>query len=470
VWVIDRIKDHARKIGSGITPSGGAASYLESGVPLLRSQNVHFDGLRLDDVAFIAEDTHAEMASTQLLTGDVLLNITGASIGRCTFVPEGFGEGNVNQHVCIIRPSSRIDYRFLTYCLSAPWGQDQIFSSFWGASRQGLGQRDLGQIQVPVPPLPEQERIATYLDASCAAIDAAVAAKRHQIETLDALRKETVTRAITRGLKPSTRTKPSGDDWLGEIPTHWSAPCLKRLLREPLTYGLNEAAELEERDLPRYLRITDFDADGNLREDTFRSLSREIAREALLEPNDVLFARSGATVGKTFLFRNYDGEACFAGYLIRARTLLWKLDPLFLYLFTKSTAYESWKNLIFTRATIQNISAVKYNYLAIPLPPLDEQRAIVAHVEEKSAEFRSLTDCIESQIAILTAYRKSLIHECVTGQRRITEADVTRSKLSENSGQLDHEPYENIGRLKTAGGESPPCFAGQTNAGRRCQP
>ena len=166
------------------------------------------------------------------------------------------------------------------------------------------------------------------------------------------------------------------------------------------------------------------------RGDTFRSLPREIAREALLEPNDVLFARSGATVGKTFMFRNYDGEACFAGYLIRARTLLWKLDPLFLYLFTKTTAYESWKNLIFTQATIQNISAAKYNYLAIPLPPLDEQRAIIAHVEEKSAEFRSLTACIESQIATLTAYRKSLIHECVTGQRRVTESDTSNLMLT----------------------------------------
>jgi len=201
----------------------------------------------------------------------------------------------------------------------------------------------------------------------------------------------------------------------------------KNLRKDALAYGLNEAAELEERDLPRYLRITDFDGDGNLREDTFRSLPREIAREALLEPNDVLFARSGATVGKTFMFRNYDGEACFAGYLIRARTLPWKLDPLFLYLFTKSTAYESWKNFIFTRATIQNISAAKYNYLAIPLPPLDEQRDIVAHVEEKSAEFRALFTCIESQIATLLAYRKSLIHECVTGQRRVTAEDVARA-------------------------------------------
>jgi restriction endonuclease S subunit len=292
-------------------------------------------------------------------------------------------------------------------------------------------------MQVPLPLLPEQQRIAAYLDVSCVAIETAVAAKRRQLETLDALRRDAVTRAITHGLTPNTKMKSSGQDWLGEIPVHWSAPCLKRLLREPLTYGLNEAAELEDRQLPRYLRITDFDDHGNLREETFRSLPREVASGALLEPNDVLFARSGATVGKTFMFRNYIGDACFAGYLIRARTLAWKLDPLFLYLFTKSTAYESWKNFIFTQATIQNISAVKYNYLAIPLPPIDEQRAIAAHIEEKSAEFRSLFSAIETQITTLTAYRKSLIHECVTGQRRITEADVRA--IQERAAKLTRE-------------------------------
>src|SRR5258708_6444954 len=179
-WPLDRIKDNASKIGSGVTPTGGATSYLEAGIPLLRSQNVHFDGLRLDDVAYIAEETHEEMSGTKLSAGDVLLNITGASIGRCSYVPDGFGEGNVNQHVCIIRPTAKLNYKFLTYCLSAPWGQDQIFSSFTGASRQGLGQRDLGDIQVPLPPLPEQERIVAFLDATCAAIDAAVAAKRQK--------------------------------------------------------------------------------------------------------------------------------------------------------------------------------------------------------------------------------------------------------------------------------------------------
>lgn len=428
-WPLDRIKDNVSKIGSGVTPTGGATSYSDSGIPLLRSQNVHFEGIRLDDVAFIDEEIHAEMRGTQLKAKDVLLNITGASIGRCTFVPDGFGEGNVNQHVCIIRPSSRLDHRFLTYCLAAPWGQDQIFAGFTGASRQGLGQRDLGEIQIPLPDRTTQEKVIAYLDASCAAIDAAVAAKRRQIEALERTRKSTITRAMVRGLNPAVQLKTSGQHWLGNIPTHWTAPSLKRLLIEPLTYGLNEAAELEDRELPRYLRITDFDESGALRDDTFRSLPREVAREAPLVTNDVLFARSGATVGKTFLFRDYQGDACFAGYLIRARTAPWKINPLFLYLFTKTTAYETWKNLTFTQATIQNISAAKYNYLVIPLPPLSEQHSICGFVEQCNADFARLTASINRQITTLTAYRKSLIHECVTGQRRITEHNTSNLVL-----------------------------------------
>jgi type I restriction enzyme S subunit len=319
--------------------------------------------------------------------------------------------------------------KFAYYSLISEGARQYFDATAKGVGYPAVDDKDFGSFTIYLPPPPEQQRIAAYLDASCAAIDAAMATKRHQLEILNEIRKTEITRAITRGLNPTTPTKSSGQNWLGDIPSHWSAPCLKRLLSEPLTYGLNEAAELDDRDLPRYLRITDFDDDGTLRDETFRSLPRDIACEALLKQNDVLFARSGATVGKTFMFRDYNGEACFAGYLIRARTLPWKLAPTFLYLFTKSSAYESWKNLIFTQATIQNISAAKYNYLTIPLPPLHEQLAIITHVEEKSAEFQKLSSCIEAQIATLTAYRKSLIHECVTGQRRVTEADIKRRVL-----------------------------------------
>jgi type I restriction enzyme S subunit len=416
-WTFDRLKDVVSLRNQKTDEASADENYLE------------LEDLESGTGRILNRRNTLDVASavTLFMKGDVLFGKLRPYLEKYW---EAEFDGKCTGEILAFKPE-RMASRFLFYCFGSRWLLERCNALAYGAKMPRVSwEKQLSQFNIPLPPVPEQQRIAGYLDASCAAIDAAVAAKRRQLETLDALRRDTVTLAITRGLNPDTRTKPSGEDWLGEIPVHWSAPCLKRLLREPLTYGLNEAAELEDRDLPRYLRITDFDDHGNLREDTFRSLPREVACDALLEPNDVLFARSGATVGKTFMFRNYVGEACFAGYLIRARTLAWKLDPLFLYLFTKSTAYESWKNFIFTQATIQNISAVKYNYLAIPLPPLEEQRLIATHIEEKSAEFRSLFAGIETQIATLTAYRKSLIHECVTGQRRVTDADINQVKAN----------------------------------------
>ena len=192
-----RVKDVAAKITSGVTPEGGASGYLDSGIPLLRSQNVHFDGLHLDDVAYIPAETHAAMAGSQLKPRDVLLNITGASIGRCTFVPDSLGEGNVNQHVCIIRPCPCVDHRFLAAFLSSPVGQGQILSTFTGASRQGLSHSDLGLIRIPFPKIEVQHEIVGRIEQHdlqhrnlCVCIES-------QIATLTAYRKSLIHECVT---------------------------------------------------------------------------------------------------------------------------------------------------------------------------------------------------------------------------------------------------------------------------------
>lgn len=193
----ERVKDIAAKITSGVTPDGGASGYLDSGIPLLRSQNVHFDGLRLDDVAFISIETHAGMRGSQLKPRDVLLNITGASIGRCTFVPDGFGEGNVNQHVCIIRPGPCVDHRFLAAFLSSPMGQDQILSTFTGASRQGLSHSDLGLIRIPFPKITVQREIVGKIEQHDLKHRNITVCIEAQIATLTAYRKSLIHECVT---------------------------------------------------------------------------------------------------------------------------------------------------------------------------------------------------------------------------------------------------------------------------------
>ncbi len=417
------------KIGSGITPSGGAASYLESGVPLLRSQNVHFDGLRLEDVAFIGEDTHAEMAGTQLRPGDVLLNITGASIGRCTFVPEGFGEGNVNQHVCIIRPSSKIDHRYLAYCLSAPWGQDQIFSSFTGASRQGLGQRDLGEIRVPVPPRPEQERIAAYLDASCAAIDAAVAAKRRQIETLDKLLKTIMHTAVTRGLNTDAELQDSGYEWLGQFPIGWQLLAIKRIVSTKITDGPHETPEFAD-DGVQFISaeaIKNNQIDFSLQRGFISwELHERYCRKCKPKKRDIFVVKSGATTGNV-AYVNVDFEFSIWSplALIRCdeRIAFYK----FAYYVLLTDVFRKQVELSWSFGTQQNIGMRVIERIKLPIPSVAEQRQIAAFLDDEVSKASAVRANIESQILTLEAYRKSLIHECVSGQRRISEADVLQA-------------------------------------------
>ena len=415
VWPVDRIKDHVWKIGSGVTPSGGSASYLDVGVPLLRSQNVHFDGLRLDDVAYIADETHDEMSGSKLRARDVLLNITGASIGRCAFVPDNFGEGNVNQHVCIIRPMARLDHKFLTYCLSAPWGQDQVFSSFTGASRQGLGQRDLGAIQVPLPSLPEQQRITAYLDASCAAIDAAVAAKRRQLETLDALRKSTIKRAVMMGLNPSVQTQRTDVEWIPEMPQHWRLMRVKDVMeffntvRVPLSAA--DRGVMTEKTYDYYGASGVIDKVEAYHFDGTYILIAEDGANLLTRSKPLAFLATGK-----FWVNNH-------AHILKPR---WGGDDTFFVTLLESQDFS----LFVTGAAQPKLTMENLGRFKLAVPRVAEQKEIAAFIREKDAEFRPLFVQIERQIETLVAYRKSLIHECVTGQRRITGNDTSNLMLT----------------------------------------
>jgi len=166
-----RLRDCASKIGSGSTPKGGEKVYLSVGVPLIRSQNVLSGRLVLDDVARISADVNAQMSNSAVQEGDVLLNITGASIGRSCVVPTGVAIANVNQHVCIIRPNSKVDGDFLSQYLNSFYGQKQIWSFQGGGSREGLNFDQIGSFTIPNVKMSEQRKIAEILRTWDAALD-----------------------------------------------------------------------------------------------------------------------------------------------------------------------------------------------------------------------------------------------------------------------------------------------------------
>lgn len=157
-WDWCRLGDICTKIGSGSTPRGGKSAYTKSGVPFLRSQNVHNQGLELANVALIPPSVHQKMDGTRVSPGDVLLNITGGSIGRCVIVPDTFLDGNVSQHVCIIRPVEVIP-EYIHIVMLSCYCQRCIIDAVTGAGREGLPKNRLEQFCIPVPPFKEQQAI-----------------------------------------------------------------------------------------------------------------------------------------------------------------------------------------------------------------------------------------------------------------------------------------------------------------------
>ena len=162
-WEQRKLGEVTVKIGSGKTPSGGKSAYVETGIPLIRSQNVNGDRVDFSDIVFIDEATDESMANSRVYTNDVLLNITGASIGRSA-VYKGLESANVNQHVCIIRPTEGYQPDFIQLNLSSDNGQKQIDASQAGGGREGLNFQEIGKMQFSFPSLNEQKCIGRYFN------------------------------------------------------------------------------------------------------------------------------------------------------------------------------------------------------------------------------------------------------------------------------------------------------------------
>ncbi|MFQ2154088.1 restriction endonuclease subunit S [Aeromonas sanarellii] len=187
-WSFARLGRFTSKIGSGSTPRGGSQTYVKKGIPFLRSQNVWNDGIRLDDVAYITPETNQNMGGTILQAHDLLLNITGASLGRCAVVPTNLVPANVSQHVTIIRLLDATARHYLHICFLSPLLQSMIWSRQVGMAREGLSKKVLEQFEIPLPPIKEQSRIVAKVDELMALCDKLEAKQQARRKLQNALR------------------------------------------------------------------------------------------------------------------------------------------------------------------------------------------------------------------------------------------------------------------------------------------
>lgn len=162
-WEWAKLQELATKIGSGSTPTGGRTVYVTSGIKFIRSQNVYNDGLHLNDIAYIPDEINAKKPNSIVQAKDILLNITGGSIGRCAIVPDDFDNANINQHVMIIRQIDPALRFWIHSVLISNYIQDLIMDVQVGVSREGLSATKIKAFFIPIPPLAEQYRIVEKL-------------------------------------------------------------------------------------------------------------------------------------------------------------------------------------------------------------------------------------------------------------------------------------------------------------------
>ena len=348
-----------------------------------------------------------------------LLYAWSASIG-----PYIWNEEKVifHYHIWKVGLSGKMDKKYSFYLLDVI--TKVKLNDMHGSAMQHLTMENMNNSDIIVPPLAEQEAIAAWLDEKCGEIDAAIAKVDREIELIDELKQSEISRVVTRGLNPDTPLRPSGIDWIGDVPEHWFNTRIKfNILRSAAgVWGDDEKGD--ENDIVCF-RIADFDYDErclSTEKITIRNIESKQLEGRYLSKGDLLIEKSGGgestPVGRV-VYCNYNGKATYTNF-IHSITLSDSVDSRF-FLYYFNMLYSNKVNLLFFNQTtgLQNLQVSDYLGQSICLPPLSEQQAIADYLDKKCAEIDGLKAKLSKKRETLTELRQSIISEVVTGKRKV---------------------------------------------------
>ncbi|MGD1714893.1 restriction endonuclease subunit S [Dapis sp. BLCC M172] len=243
--------------------------YIDEGVKLARITDIDdFGNVSFENMPFV-EISDKDEKLFRLKKGDFLFARSG-TIGRFGLV--SYLERSVFASYLIRFRFKHVKPEFLKFAFSSSFFKESLISTLHGGANKNVHAENIKEQILVIPPISEQQTIANFLDEKLARIDEYLAKKQRMIELLKEQKTVIINQAVTKGLNLDVPIKYSGIEWLGEIPEHWEAKKLKYLVEGKLKYGANEEAKSADKSQPRYIIITDFDGDGKLRDETFRSL------------------------------------------------------------------------------------------------------------------------------------------------------------------------------------------------------
>lgn len=389
-----KLRDYALSVSGGATPkkTEGDKYYAdkETGVPFLRVQNLNTDGtLSFDDCLYINKETHEGMLSrSQVSEGDLLVKITG--VGRmaiASVAPEGF-IGNTNQHMVVIKTGNKEISKYLARYLNLDIIEKIASRHSTGGTRPALDYPSVKNLPIiegidfsPIDRAIElkkqkESEAQKLLDSIDAYILNELGITLPKIKTDLKNRIFKVNRSdLEDRLDPKFNKNYS---FIKSLKGTYTWVTLRDVTFNNGQYGANESAvEYKKGDI-RYIRITDIDEYGNLKQ-TDKKTASNIENDYLLKPNDILFARSGS-VGRCYIHKFLEEQAIFAGYLIRYFLNENIIDADYLFYYCNSNIYKYWVDTIQRPAVQANINAQEYRSMPIPLPPIVKQKEIANHI------------------------------------------------------------------------------------------
>ncbi|MFL0807996.1 MAG: restriction endonuclease subunit S [Oceanobacter sp.] len=385
-WDLEELGALCSKIGSGSTPKGGQNAYVPVGVPLIRSMNIHFDLFKEDGLAFINDEAASKLNGVEVFRGDVLLNITGASIGRVNIVPEKYIGARVNQHVAIVRAFTGVKSRYIWYFLRTPALQNIIKETESGATRQALTKDKISSFKIPLPPLAEQQVIADKLDALLAQVETTKTRLERVPETIKRFRQSVLAAAVSGRLT---------EEWREEATTQqWETVKLEAVsdIKDP--HPSHRTPKVVEGGVP-YIGIGDLLENGEIDFANARKVDRSVLEEHnsryQLQNGDFVFGKIG-TLGKVTVLP-IGIDYTLSANVILIQPIKSKVIPKYLMMFLSApgTMAEVAKQANSTSQAAFGIK--KMRALVTDIPPLPEQQEIVRRVEELFAH----ADAVEQQ-------------------------------------------------------------------------
>ena len=409
-WEWTTIGNLCSKIGSGSTPKG--SNYSSEGVLFFRSQNVHNDGILLDDIKYISDEVHQSMIGTEVLPNDLLLNITGGSLGRCAIVPNEIDKGNVSQHVCILRPIIISSNYFHALILSTFFSKSMKIT---GSGREGLPKYNLEQMMFPLPPLAEQHRIVTEIERWFFLIDIIESSKEDLQTAIKQAKNKILDLAIHGKLVPQDpndepasellkRINPKAEitcdngHYTFDVPSGWITTNLgsifnvvsaKRILKSDWKhsgvpfYRAREIAKLSIYGL--------VDNELYISEEHYNSLKEKFP---VPKASDIMISAVG-TIGKCYIVKESD-KFYYKDASVLCLCNDYQINAKYIYHIMRSEymlkqMYDNSKG-----TTVDTITIEKAKQYILPLPPLAEQQRIVAKIEETFSIFDGIQNSLEA--------------------------------------------------------------------------